>query len=654
MSSCFIISLFILMHAIKLSASNNNAQAPNILFVLTDDWGINDVGWTNDNTEIQTPFLNQLATTESIILSNYYVQRVCTATRASFLTGRYPSRLGLQAGVFHQNQPFSLTRQVSMLSNEFQANGYATHTIGKWHLGYQSYEYTPTYRGFDTFYGFWNGGESYYTHRSSIHYDDDTGPPLNANDLYINEYPAINNPYDNVYGVWWQRDEALNLLKYYANTPNTPPFFFYFALQASHNPREAPDEYTALYDTTAPDANMDRITMKAQTTSVDDAMRDIITYMKDHGSLWDNTLIVFGSDNGGKKTIGDNAPYRGFKNTSWEGGIKVAGFITGGVLEQDRKGTVYADAMHITDWYPTLLHAAGLDVQYKRSTKLYTTDTHQIEDIRWDDTEEQPLDGVDQWDYIQFGVDNDQNEDREILLDLCDVWCRYASCGALKIGRFKYIRGNNIASLIPDYEDGDQWERGFARDPEVSESFCTAEKTVFSEYHGVVFDGGTMINSIGCQDTEQGCLFDLELDPCEYYDLSMIYPDLLQRFQDRLDEFQEDAVVALMGENNENELVQRDTIDPRKVCSNTMYWCPYQTYESVMWEEMLFANMEEDGQDEMDETPQIGLFAYMCLYLSVCVGLVLVCKHERNKQNGHFINQNGSLSLHELQPLVVH
>ena len=58
--------------------------------------------------------------------------------------------------------------------------------------------------------------------------------------------------------------------------------------------------------------------MKAQGTTVDDAMKDIIDYVKESG-LWDNTLIIFGSDNGGKMTIGDNAPYRGYKNTSWEG-----------------------------------------------------------------------------------------------------------------------------------------------------------------------------------------------------------------------------------------------------------------------------------------------------------------------------------------------
>ena len=131
------ILLILWVQAIKLIASSSYKASigsnPNIIFVLTDDWGINDVSWTQpdwDNTDTQTPFLNDLANKEGVILSNYYAERVCTATRAAFLSGRYPSRYGLQAGVLHQNQPFGLTRQVSLLSNEFQSAGYSTHIIG--------------------------------------------------------------------------------------------------------------------------------------------------------------------------------------------------------------------------------------------------------------------------------------------------------------------------------------------------------------------------------------------------------------------------------------------------------------------------------------------------------------------------------------------
>eukprot|EP00484_Ammonia_sp_Unknown_P016451 CAMPEP_0197034286 /NCGR_PEP_ID=MMETSP1384-20130603/12442_1 /TAXON_ID=29189 /ORGANISM="Ammonia sp." /LENGTH=634 /DNA_ID=CAMNT_0042464193 /DNA_START=33 /DNA_END=1934 /DNA_ORIENTATION=+ len=623
----------VMLHAMNSFASEQASIAsnPNIIFVLVDDWGINDVAWTQewDNTDVQTPFLSDLATTESVILSNYYVERVCTASRASFLTGRYPSRLGLQAGVLHQNQPFGLTRQVSMLSNEFQYHGYTTHIIGKWHLGYQAYEYTPVYRGFDSFYGFYNGGADYYTHQSSIHYDGDTTPPILATDLFIDDKPAVYSPHDGIYGVWWQRDEALKLLQLKADeqkagtVSNAKPFLFYFALQASHNPRQAPDEYNALYYMSKDTGNYDRITMKAQTTTVDDAMKDIVTFIKDSG-LWDNTLLVFGSDNGGKKTIGDNAPYRGYKNTSWEGGVRVPLFVTGGYLNEEQKGTVNDYTMHIVDWYPTLMSAAGLEVNYKRSTRLHST-VEDLRDNRWIDTEEMELDGIDMWQYIQGEQSDDDyfENEREILLDLNEVWCAHSSCGALRIGRFKYIRGNNIATLLPDY-DGSDWDRSFVFDADAAETWCQAHKHEFEVQHAVTFDETSvhaMINSIGCQSTDKGCLFDLDLDPCEYYDLSEVYPEMVTKFQSRLDEFQSEATVALMGENNANELAPKSWINPRMVCANTDFWCPYQDYEKVTWEAKLYGNdpdaADNDDDDEEDGqtgTPSLNVFLYMCLW----------------------------------------
>ena len=112
----FLIVIILLIEAIKsqLAGSNDfelnpeytitNASHPNIIFILLDDWGINDVGWTHENTDTKTPYLDNLVKTEGLMLTNYYAERVCTASRASFLTGRYPSHLGLQSGVCAPNQ----------------------------------------------------------------------------------------------------------------------------------------------------------------------------------------------------------------------------------------------------------------------------------------------------------------------------------------------------------------------------------------------------------------------------------------------------------------------------------------------------------------------------------------------------------------------
>eukprot|EP01084_Bolivina_argentea_P037813 69928_1 len=323
--------------------SDNESPHPNIIFILTDDWGINDVGWTHGNTDTRTPYLDNLAKTEGLILTNYYAERVCTASRASFLTGRYPSHLGLQSGVCAPNQPAGLTRQVSMLSNEFQSSGYTTHLIGKWHLGMMAYEYTPTYRGFDTFFGYWAGGEDYYTHRSWSFLRQ-----MTSGDLFINEKPALyyTSPvYDNIYGLWWQQAESLKLLQSkvmrFEQDIDSKPFFLYLAMQASHSPRQAPAEYMSLYADGRFADNNNRLTFQAQTTTADDAIKAIIEYLKQSG-LWEDTLVVIGSDNGAKRHFGDNAPYRGFKNTSWEGGVKVPGFVTGGYLTPLGPGILYA------------------------------------------------------------------------------------------------------------------------------------------------------------------------------------------------------------------------------------------------------------------------------------------------------------------------
>ena len=158
------------------------------------------------------------------------------------LTGRYASHLGLQHEVFQENMPYSLTRQVSLLSNELQSNGYSTHLIGKYHLGFQSWEYTPTYRGFDTFSGFYSGEETYFSHMAYVKDTD-----LIYYDLRENEDP---DPDIGTYSVYLQTSKFLNLLDTLSDSYDSSvdtPFFIYVAFQAAHFPPQAPYEYTSLY-----------------------------------------------------------------------------------------------------------------------------------------------------------------------------------------------------------------------------------------------------------------------------------------------------------------------------------------------------------------------------------------------------------------------
>ena len=141
-----------------------NKTRPNIVFILADDLGFSDVSW-NDPTII-TPNLETLYKS-SLRLHNYYVQQVCTPSRAAILTGKYPIHLGMQHSFIDPYMPRYLPLNVTTLADELKLAGYSTHACGKWHLGHCNVRVTPTFRGFDTFYGLWLGGGDHFTHMKS-------------------------------------------------------------------------------------------------------------------------------------------------------------------------------------------------------------------------------------------------------------------------------------------------------------------------------------------------------------------------------------------------------------------------------------------------------------------------------------------------------
>lgn len=129
------------------------ATAPNIVYVLIDDWGYNDAGLRSTYLSWTTPTFDSLAS-EGVLLTNYYTNELCAPSRASFLTGRYNLRLGV-----YDNQselPFSETT----IAQEMKSAGYVTYMVGKWHVGMSREELWPANRGFDRFYGYYNGFET--------------------------------------------------------------------------------------------------------------------------------------------------------------------------------------------------------------------------------------------------------------------------------------------------------------------------------------------------------------------------------------------------------------------------------------------------------------------------------------------------------------
>ena len=322
------------------------AKAPNIVVIVADDLGWNDVGY--HGSEIKTPHIDNLAAS-GVKLQNYYVQPICTPSRSQLMSGRYQIHTGLQHGVIKPTAPNCLPTDIPTLADKLKETGYSTHIVGKWHLGFYKEQCMPTKRGFDTFFGFLCGRETYYDHSIDGVYD--------FHDIrHGKKYDA--DVYKGQYSTHLFTRRAQEIAMKHVEMKETKPLFTYLAYQAVHAPLEVPESYIEKYK----DEHIvddDRRTFAAMTTAMDEGIGSLVGMYKELG-LWDNTVVVFTTDNGGRpKHGGNNWPWRGQKDTLWEGGIHGVGFVSGGLEDlKDVAGTKNTELIHISDWFPTLVHLA--------------------------------------------------------------------------------------------------------------------------------------------------------------------------------------------------------------------------------------------------------------------------------------------------------
>lgn len=308
---------------------------PNIVYLLADDLGWADVGFHGG--KIRTPNIDKLAASGTR-LEQYYVQSLCSPTRAALLTGRYPFRLGLQVGVIFPWVQYGLPLEEVTLPQRLRESGYQTAIVGKWHLGHFRPEYLPTRRGFDQQYGLYNGMIDYNTHLR------DGGLDWHRNDRGVTEEG---------YSTHLITREAIRVLK---ERDPAKPVFLYVPFNAVHAPYQVPESYAASY-ADLPESRRDYAGMVA---SLDEAVGKIVATIDELG-LRDNTLIVFHSDNGGPSpgTVTDNGPLRSGKATLYEGGVRVPALASWpGKIPA---GATVSEPIHVTDWYPTLLALAGTE-----------------------------------------------------------------------------------------------------------------------------------------------------------------------------------------------------------------------------------------------------------------------------------------------------
>ena len=454
-------SLFPLLLGVASSAAETAmAPRPNILFILSDDHGWADVGFHGG--EIKTPHIDSLAAAGAR-LEQFYVQPVCSPTRASLMTGRYPIRYGLHLGVVRPWATYGLPLEERVLPQALHDVGYETAICGKWHLGHFEPAYLPTRRGFDHQYGHYNGALDYNTHIRDGGFDWHRDDKVNRDEGYSTHLIA--------------REAARLIVEHDA----AKPLFLYVPFNAVHAPHQVPARYTEPY------AHLtgNRRTYAGMVAAEDEAIGQILDALAKKG-LRENTLIFFCSDNGGPApgVVTSNGPLRAGKGTVYEGGVRVpAVAVWPGKI---KAGSVVNAALHMVDWYPTLLKLAGAPL-----------------------AQPLPLDGRDAWPAITQGAPSPHED---ILHNITRTG------GAVRAGDWKIIVNGQDA------------------DSEGPEEAAVAPKKAAKKKAAKNGGDGSRVE-----------LFNLAADPYEKTNLAEKNPEKLKELQARLDGYAKAAVPAKGG-----------------------------------------------------------------------------------------------------------
>ena len=333
------------MLALAASAGAANAR-PNIVFILVDD-----LGWTDlhcfGSKFYETPNIDRLCAQGMKFTDAYSACTVCSPTRASILTGRYPARLHITDWIAGHERPFAKLRipdwqkhlplETMNMARALKSAGYATESIGKWHLG--GPEFWPDKQGFDL----------------NIAGCDKGQPPS-----YFSPY-RIPTLTDGPEGEFLSDRLTAEAVKFISDNKERP-FFLYLPHYAVHTPLMAKPGVVAKYKAKAdPSAPQHNATYAGLIESVDDSVGVLLRTL-DELKLTGNTLIIFTSDNGGlmlplREPVTCNAPLRAGKGSAYEGGVRVPLIVKWpGVT---RPGSVCRTPVISADYFPTLLEAAA-------------------------------------------------------------------------------------------------------------------------------------------------------------------------------------------------------------------------------------------------------------------------------------------------------
>lgn len=376
-------TLFALLGLAARGSGTSENKKPHLVFILQDDLGRFDVGFNNPNVSEYSGNITEIAS-QGIKLTSHYVHWHCSPTRRSFLTGRLPVHHGeLLSGLSTDD----IDLRWNILSQKLKTAGYTNYWFGKGHTGYKSWKHMPSNRGFDAFYGFLGGAGSY----TKLERFNDTTP-----DDTDHEYST------DLFG-----ETTLSHVR--AHDPSKP-MFLYLPWQAVHEPYDAPPVCSV-------DPKACPNILLAMLREADEYVGSLISLLKEK-SMWKDTLLVYSADNGGV-TAGNNYPLRGEKHTSWEGGMRVAAFVSGGLVPENLRGTTSDERLHIVDWYPTFCKMAGVDPTDDSPVPPLPIDPSKPDQDIYGNNSWPGVDGIDAWPLLTQQVPTAAKRRRLVLSREC-------------------------------------------------------------------------------------------------------------------------------------------------------------------------------------------------------------------------------------------
>lgn len=537
------------------SITNAVSDKPHIIVLVIDDLGWNDVGFHGSN-EIPTPNIDALAY-NGMILNRHYTQPTCTPSRAALMTGKYPIRLGMQGAPIGEGSPNALPLDEKLLPQHLKDLGYSTSLIGKWHLGYYKKECTPISRGFDTHFGYYNGWIRY---NDSVVFTTDGS--VSGIDAWENNQHA-GEKLRNKYNTDVFTDEAINIIK--AHDTEKPLFLdlSFTAVHAIGNSRLQVRDFQQNEKQFGYIKDPDRRMFAGVLSAVDESVGKIIEALHEK-SMLNNSIVLFIADNGGAtedskgmfRNTASNWPLRGWKTSVAEGGVRGVATIWSTMIK--KKNFVSQKIFHLTDWLPTFYAAGGGNVSNLGQ-----------------------IDGINQWDHLTGKAAHSPR--KEVLLNIDEV----KGDEAIIVGNWKLVK-----ILKATTEFGGSTGREDEYNYNMSSVVATTTHQILNSYSNKTNEDTNKTthqfwrirnhakidkhckNRINDTNNEngphakcfqEGCLFRINEDHCEFKDLSKKRVEVVSKLRRKLVKYRKALVKQMTNIYDPNS-------DPKYFHN---YWSPW-------------------------------------------------------------------------------